>query len=144
MEAIQPSVVHVLQSSLLVVSSLQGTDRMYSIPVAEMTVTFLVPCLALFMLIFSAIIIYRFVSDDESGRRSILYLNNVSTGTYYLSLLLFYSMMMIVVGLVCGVVVYFCNVVSTSVLSHMFGYFILSGIATAGFSLLIGIIVNQK
>ena len=117
---------------------------MYSIPLADTTVSFITPCLTLFMLLFSAIMIYRFVSDDESGRRSILYLNNVTTGSYYLSLLIFYSVMMVIIGLICGIAVYFCNIVSNTLLLYMFGYFILAGLAVTSFSLFIGILVNQK
>ena len=130
--------------SFIVVSTLSGTDRMYSIPLAETTVSFITPCLTLFMLLFSAITIYRFVSDDESGRRSILYLNNVTTGSYYLSLLIFYSCMMVIAGLICGTAVYFCNIISNTLLLYMFGYFVLAGLLTASFSLFIGILVNQK
>ena len=136
--------IYALIPLFVVVSLLRGTDRMYSIPLAETTVSFIIPCLTIFMLLFSAIMIYRFVSDDESGRRSILYLNNVTTGSYYLSLLIFYSLMMIIVGLICAIAVYFCNIISKTLLLYVFGYFILAGLMTASFSLFVGILVHQK
>ena len=61
-------------------------DKIFAIPLNSIETSLLIFGLTAYILLFSSIIIYRFVSDDEFGRRNILFLNNVTTGTYIVSI----------------------------------------------------------
>ena len=45
--------------------------------------------MSIYPLIYTVIIIYRLLSDDETGRRLMLYLHNVSTGLYGTSIFIY-------------------------------------------------------
>lgn len=123
---------------------IESTDKVFIIPLTSIEISLLILGLTAYILLFSSIIIYRFVSDDEFGRRNILFLNNVTTGTYITSLYLFYAIMMLIVGAICGFVIYFCNIVSRTVTVYLFLCFLVAGLANGMFSIFIGILIHQK
>lgn len=119
-------------------------DKMFALPLNFIEIKLLVLGLTSYVILFSSIIIYRFVSDDEFGRRNILFLNNVTTGNYIISLYIFYLIMMIIVGTICGLVIYLCNIVTKTIAGYIFICFLIAGLANGVFSIFIGILIHQK
>ena len=117
---------------------------MFALPLNFIEIKLLVLGLTSYVILFSSIIIYRFVSDDEFGRRNILFLNNVTTGNYIISLYIFYLIMMIIVGTICGIVIYLCNIVTKTIAGYIFICFLIAGLANGVFSIFIGILIHQK
>lgn len=119
-------------------------DKIFAIPLNSIETSLLIFGLTAYILLFSSIIIYRFVSDDEFGRQQYSFPHKVTTGTYIVSLFIFYGVMMIVVGIICGLVIYLCNIVSKTVAGYFFICFLIAGLANSVFSIFIGILVHQK
>ena len=110
----------------------------------ELKSTFVVNCLTFYPLIFTVIIIFRMVSDNESGRRGMLYLHNVSTGLYACSLFLYSLLLMMGVSLLCIFVGLAGNVIPSSQIFNFISCFIVGGVLSATFSIFIGMLIHIK
>lgn len=84
------------------------------------------------------------ISDDESGRRSMLYLHNVSTGVYATSIFIFSLALMLAVSILCLVVLLGSNTIPKNFIGSVILCYIVSGIGCAIFSIFISMIIHRK
>ena len=110
----------------------------------ELKSTFVVNCLTFYPLIFTVILIFRMLSDNDSGRRAMLYLHNVSTGLYGCSLFLYSILLMTGVSVLCIFVGFAGNVIPSSQIFNFISCFIVGGISSATFSIFIGMLIHVK
>ena len=82
---------------------------------------------------------YRVIQDDASGCRSLLYLNNVTTGVYSLALFVFSTLLMVGVSIICLLVIFITNIVSTSKLLSIALSLLIGSLETALCTLFLGV-----
>ena len=100
--------------------------------------------MSIYPLIYTVIIIYRLLSDDEAGRRSMLYLHNVSTGLYGTSIFIYSIILMICVSIICCLILLGSNTVPSSLYIYVIIGYLVSGISCATYSICLSMIVHVK
>ena len=100
--------------------------------------------LSIYPLLFTVIIIYRILSDNDSGRRAMLYLHNISTGIYATSILLFWTFLMVVVVALCLVILVGSNVIASHLIFTAIICFIIAALSCATFSIFVGMVIHAK
>ena len=100
--------------------------------------------MSIYPLIYTVIIIYRLLSDDEAGRRSMLYLHNVSTGLYGTSIFIYSIILMICVSIICCLILLGSDTVAKSLYFYVIIGYLVSGISCATFSICISMIIHVK
>lgn len=118
--------------------------KVYNTSRLEIATTLIHFCLSLYPLVFTVIIIYRMISDDDSGRRSMLYLHNVSTGVYASSIFIFSLGLMIAVSIICMVVLFGSNTIPKNFIGSVIFCYIVSAISCAVFSIFIAMLIHKK
>lgn len=108
------------------------------------TSTIIVTGLSVYMIVFTVIIVYRVIQDDASGCRSLLYLNNVTTGVYSLALFVFFTLLMVGVSVICLLVIFITNIVSTSKLLSIALSLLVGSLETALCTLFLAILINSR
>ena len=124
-------------------SRLLITSKVFTNQGSSLVASIVVTGLSLYMIVFTILIVYRVVNDDVTGCRGLLYLNNVNTGLYAASLYLFFSLLMIGVGVICVGVIFALNIVTPSKLGSIALSFLVSALQNAMCSLFVAILVNQ-
>lgn len=124
-------------------SRLSISSKVFTNTGSSMVSGIIVTGLSLYMIMFTILVVYRVVNDDSTGCRGLLYLHNVNTGIYATSLYLFFSLLMIGVGLISVIVIFALNMVTASKLAAIALSFLIAAIQNAMCSLFIAILVNQ-
>ena len=124
-------------------SRLGITSKVFKNTGSSLVAGIIVTGLSLYMIVFTILIVYRVVNDDATGCRGLLYLHNVNTGIYATSLYLFFSLLMIGVGVICVAVIFALNIVTPSKLGSIALSFLVAALQNAMCSLFIAILVNQ-
>lgn len=106
--------------------------------------TIIVTGLSVYMIVFTVIIVYRVIQDDASGCRSLLYLNNVTTGVYTLALFVFSTLLMVGVSVICLLIIFITNIVSTSKLFSIALSLLIGSLETALCTLFLAILINSR
>ena len=106
--------------------------------------TIIVTGLSVYMIVFTVIIVYRVIQDDASGCRSLLYLNNVTTGVYTLALFVFSTLLMVGVSVICLLIIFITNIVSTSKLLSIALSLLIGSLETALCTLFLAILINSR
>lgn len=100
--------------------------------------------MGVYPLIYTVILIYRLLSDDETGRRLMLYLHNVSTGYYGTSIFIYSIILMFCVSVLCCAILLGSKTVSASLNLYVILGYLIGGISCATFSICISMIFHVK
>lgn len=119
-------------------------SRIYNENRLELISSFVHMCLSIYPLLFTVIIIFRMLSDNDSGRRAMLYLHNVSTGVYATSLFVYALLLMLGVVFICIVIFLGINIIPKHLIGTTILCFIVAAILCTTFSIFIGMVIHTK
>ena len=99
---------------------------------------------SIYPLLYTVIIAYRMLSDNDSGRRAMLYLHNITTGIYATSILVFGFLLMLVVAALCLLILIGSNVIASHLIFTTILCFIISALSCATFTVFVAMVIHAK